>query len=122
MHLKREVIKYVRDRTKSQYTIGESCEICKTKDKLELHHYYTISLLVEKWIDVKKYKPEDVLDWRDEFINEHKRELYDEVVTLCNYHHQQRLHNIYGQSPPLNTASKQKTWVRIQRDKNELVY
>lgn len=118
MKLKREVIKYVRDRAKSKYKLGEECKICRSQDTLELHHYYSISLLVAKWLDSKKYKPEEVLDWRDEFITEHQTELYIEVVTLCNYHHQHRLHNIYGQTPPLSSASKQKNWINIQRDKN----
>jgi len=119
MHLKREIIKYVRDGAKRQYTLDKECRICKTIENLELHHYYTISLLVEKWIDKKGYSPENVLDWRDEFTNEHRKEMFEEVVTLCKFHHQERLHNIYGQAPPLSTATKQKNWVELQRKKNE---
>lgn len=118
MHLDREVVKYVRDRAKAKYKLSTECEICGIKNKLELHHYNTLSLLVERWLLIKKYKPEDVLDWRDEFIQEHKVELFEDVVTLCNFHHQQRLHNIYGQAPALITASKQANWVRIEREKH----
>jgi len=118
MKLEREIVKYVRDRAKSKYKLGEECRICNTTDQLELHHYYSISLLVERWLKLKKYNSADVLDWRDEFITEHPTELYIEVVTLCNFHHQHRLHNIYGQTPPLSSAQKQKNWVNIQRDKN----
>ena len=117
MELTRDLIKYVRDRAKSGYVLADECEICNSNVRLELHHYYSISPLVEKWMFSKKYKPEDVILWRDEFITEHRRELYGESVTLCHYHHIDVLHRIYGQCPNLATAPKQKNWVKIQREK-----
>ena len=117
MHLKREIVKYVRDRAKKDYKLDSECKICSTTENLELHHYYTLSLLIERWLPKKKYKPEDVLDWRDEFINEHKEQMFNNVVTLCKFHHQERLHNIFGQMPELNTAKKQENWVNIQKEK-----
>jgi hypothetical protein len=41
----RTLIKLIRDGVKSQYKYADCCEICKTTEKLELHHYFTIFFL-----------------------------------------------------------------------------
>ena len=61
-----------------------------------------------------------LLELREEFIEEHEKELYDEAVTLCHMHHL-RLHSIYGKRPKLVTAMKQKRWVLKQKDKYGVV-
>ena len=118
--LKRDPIKYIRDRAKSAYEKGSSCEICGETENLDFHHYYTLSPLLRAWLQKKKYKAEDVLEYRDEFIAENHAEMYEHTVTLCHTHHLQ-LHSIYGKDPNLGTAKKQMRWVQIQREKHGLV-
>ena len=122
-NLKRDRIKYIRDKAKSAYQKGSECYICRTKDKLDFHHFYTLTELLRAWLAVKeKEDPHHYVDryitiWRDEFIEDHHQELYEEAVTLCKNHHLQ-LHSIYGRNPALITAKKQKRWVEIQREKH----
>ena len=121
-NLKRDPIKYIRDKAKANYPKGTECEICGTTENLDFHHYYTLTPLFNRWLKEKKItiKDEDhLLDLRDNFIDEHQKELYDDAVTICHDHHMQ-LHSIYGKDPSLGTAAKQKRWVGIQREKHGL--
>ena len=124
--LKRDKIKYIRDKAKSRYAKGTECKICGTTEKLDFHHFYSLTPLLNAWLSKKiserpdHYTDEYIVIWRDEFIEEHEEELYDHAVTICRGHHQQ-LHGIYGRNPALGTAKKQMRWVEIQRDKNGLV-
>ena len=116
MDLKRYAMKYVRDKAKSRYKKGDSCRICGSTEMLDFHHYYTLTMLLDRWLKIKikerptHYTDEYVIVWRDEFIEDHNVELYDEAVTLCHKHHLQ-LHSIYGKNPGLHTAEKQKNWI-----------
>lgn len=118
--LKRDVVKYVRDRAKSNYQKGSECRICGSTRKLDFHHFYSLSPLLYRWIRKNKLDPSDVIDFRDAFIEEHEAELYEHTVTLCHDHHL-KLHSIYGKDPSLATAKKQARWVDIQRNKHGLV-
>lgn len=124
--LKRDPVKYIRDRAKAKYEKGSECEICAAKVKLDFHHFYTLAPLLHKWLKEKqKLRPEHYTDeyitiWRDEFIDDNWQELYFDTVTLCHDHHL-KLHSIYGRNPPLHTAKKQMRWVEIQREKHGMV-
>ena len=112
------LIKYLRDGVKSQYKYADCCEICKTTEKLELHHYFTIFFLLEKFLkthDEPTSEDERKL-FREEFIMQYREELVNETVTLCEEHHT-LLHKLYGSKPSLITASKQKLWVVKQYNK-----
>jgi hypothetical protein len=88
---------------------------------LELHHTHSVTLLLERWIAKtgRDFSTDEaVLENRDEFIENHRQEIYDEVYTLCNPHHVQ-LHGVYGKAPPLSTAQKQGTWIELQRSKHD---
>jgi 5-methylcytosine-specific restriction endonuclease McrA len=116
---KRIAVKHVRDRAKSAYEKKANCYICNTVHDLELHHTHSITLLLNKWSAEKGYDistDAGILAVRDEFIEEHKREIYDAVYTLCNSHHV-KLHQIYGKSPALSSADKQVRWIDMQREK-----
>jgi len=113
----RDLVKFVRDASKSKYDKGTECYICGDDEKLEFHHYNSLSPLLHRWMKLNRKAGEDVLEWRDEFIAEHHKELYVDAVTLCKFHHHERLHGIYGKSPSLGTAAKQERWVNIQKDK-----
>lgn len=116
---KRIPVKWIRDKAKSAYQKQDKCYICGTNMQLELHHLNSITLLLEKWCLGKQYPTEtdeQVVAIRDEFIEAHKVELYDEVYTLCNPHHVQ-LHSIYGKIPPPGSAKRQRNWIEIQKDK-----
>ena len=119
MDLKRDYIKYIRDRAKARYTEtkGSDCFICGTTEELQFHHFYSVATLAAKWIKENGHKKEDVELWRDEFIDIHQQELYNEVVTLCKKHHMDGLHRVYTRTPAPSTAEKQKRWCQKQRDK-----
>ena len=114
--LRRDLVKYVRDKAKSKYRKGFECHICLERENLDFHHYYALTPLLNKWMLSRKVEPENILEFRDEFIYDHHDELYEHAVTLCHMHHL-KLHSIYSKSPSLGTAKKQMRWVQIQRDK-----
>ena len=119
MKLKRDLVKYVRDKAKSQYKKSDNCYICGNTDHLDYHHYYGLTELLETWLKKKKITIEneqDILALRETFIDENYDKVYDDTVTLCHKHHL-RLHSIYGKRPQLITAKKQNKWVEIQREK-----
>lgn len=120
MDLKRDLVKYIRDKAKSKYDKGTECYICGETEELDFHHFYSLSPLLHQWVKKRKYLPQDVMDFRDEFIEEHWAELYEHTVTLCHSHHL-KLHSIYGKDPSLGTATKQMKWVEIQREKHGMV-
>lgn len=120
--LKRLPVKYIRDRAKSRYTKGTECEICGTKEQLQLHHLNTIDLLWEKWARTNNIvinSVDDILAVRDDFIAAHEYELYEAVATLCKICHNEKLHKIYGQTPGLSTAAKQRRWIDKQAAKRK---
>lgn len=124
--LKRDKVKYIRDKAKASYEKGDACEICDSKIRLDFHHYYSLAPLLHKWLEEKKkirpehYTDEYIVIWREEFIDDNWAELYNDTVTLCHDHHL-KLHSIYGRNPGLHTAKKQMRWVEIQREKHGLV-
>ena len=118
--LKRDPIKYVRDKAKSAYAKAGECYVCGSTTNLDFHHFYSLTPLFKRWCKLNKISvntEEDILEVRDRFIEEHKVELYDEAVTICNSLHE-KLHKIYGKDPSLGTAPKQKRWIEKQREKN----
>lgn len=118
--MKRLEVKYVRDGCKAEYDKDNECYICKTNINLELHHYYSLTPLWNKWKQangINITSVDDVLKFREIFKEDHFKEIYEEVVTLCKYHHMDKLHKIYGKTPALHTAKKQMRWVEIQRRK-----
>lgn len=123
MTLKRDLVKYVRDKAKSQYKKATSCYICGSTENLDFHHFYGLTELLEWWMKEQKVvieTEEDILRLREQFIADNKEKVYDHAVTLCHMHHL-RLHNIYGKRPKLITAKKQEKWVEIQRTKHGMV-
>lgn len=115
----RSVIKWVRDLAKSHYKKDTKCAICGVEHDLEFHHYYTVSLVINDYVRLNGLAvdtTEDILEMRDKFLQDHWREMVEEAVTLCADHHK-LLHKLYGKEPPLNSASKQKSWVEKQHDK-----
>lgn len=117
---KRLAVKHVRDKAKSAYEKQEICYICGTSVDLELHHFFSLTLMLERWSQQKGYDistDEGILAVREEFIAEHHTELYDKVRTLCNRDHV-KLHKVYGKAPPLGSEPKQERWVEIQKQKH----
>jgi hypothetical protein len=120
--LKRDIVKYVRDKAKAAYSKSSECYICGSDDMLDFHHYCSISEMLTAWIKNNKLNidsVDDILEHRDSFIEEHYDQMYNQTVTLCHTHHL-KLHSIYGRNPKLVTAAKQGRWVTKQRIKNEL--
>ena len=122
MTLKRDEIKYIRDKAKSGYDKKAYCEVCgKCPEDLDFHHFYSLTPLYERWKKKNKIQiqnEDDLLAIRDRFIAEHQKELYDDAVTICNTLHQ-KLHSIYGKAPSLGSAKKQMRWIEKQKQKNE---
>lgn len=123
MNLKRDLVKYVRDKAKSGYKKETQCYICGETERLEFHHFYGMTELLESWLKRRKLtitSADEIMSLREIFIKEHYNEIYYEAATLCKSHHM-RLHSIYGKRPKLVTALKQQRWVKIQRGKNGMV-
>ena len=117
--LKRIPIKYVRDRAKSRYVKDSCCYICENDEILDFHHFFTVDVLFDNWLNkqgIKISSVEDIIAVRDDFITEHEYEMFEFAITLCRDCHK-RLHSIYGQRPPLSTAKKQDRWVKKQKEK-----
>jgi hypothetical protein len=75
MNLKRDLVKYVRDKAKSQYKKTSSCYICGSTTDLDFHHYYGLTELLETWIKQNKIiinSEQDILDLRESFIDENR--------------------------------------------------
>lgn len=123
MTLKRDLVKYVRDKAKSKYKKEAECYICGSTENLDFHHFYGLTELLESWMkdkDITVETEEEILELREVFIKENEDKVYKQAVTLCHMHHL-RLHNIYGKRPKLITAKKQERWVEIQRNKYGMV-
>jgi hypothetical protein len=76
--------------------------------------------LLNKWAKENGYSldtDEQVIDIRDDFIEMHHKEIYEDVFTLCLKHHR-TLHSVYGKSPSLSTSDKQASWIQRQKDKH----
>ena len=117
---KRIPVKWVRDRAKAAYEKKSECFICDSQKDLELHHLHSITVLLETWAERKGYDistDEGILAVRDEFISEHREEIYDKVYTLCNRHHV-ALHGVYGKTPQPGSEARQERWIGIQREKH----
>ena len=100
--LKRFPIKYIRDYIKKDYKLKDKCYICGSKEKLELHHLFSVSQLFEQWCSENKVTEIDTVEkitsLREIFAVDCKESLdHHNLYTLCKTHHQ-RLHNIYGQN------------------------
>lgn len=122
MDLKRDEIKYVRDLAKSSYQKDKQCFICDSEAELQFHHFYSMTLLWNKWKkdqNIQINSVDDILVERENFKGYHYKEIYAETVTLCKFHHMERLHKIYGKVPALGTAEKQKRWCEKQRIKHQ---
>ena len=123
MKFKRDLVKYVRDKAKSGYIKDNDCYICGSTDKLDFHHFYGLTELLETWLrenNISIENENDILNIRERFISENYEKVYEKTVTLCHQHHL-RLHSIYGKRPKLITAEKQAKWVGIQREKHGMV-
>ena len=123
MTLKRDLVKYVRDKAKSKYKKDTHCYICGSTENLDFHHFYGLTELLESWFkenDITVKTEDEILELRETFIKENEDKVYKQAVTLCHMHHR-KLHNIYGKRPKLLTAKKQQNWVEIQRKKYGMV-
>ena len=123
MTLKRDLVKYVRDKAKSKYKKDTHCYICGSTENLDFHHFYGLTELLDSWFkenDITVKTEDEILELREIFIKENEDKVYKQAVTLCHMHHR-KLHNIYGKRPKLITAQKQQNWVEIQRKKYGMV-
>jgi len=117
---KRIPVKWVRDRAKAAYEKKTECCVCGSATDLELHHLHSVTILLDKWSEARGYDistDAGILAVRDEFIDDHRVELYDQVYTLCNRHHV-ALHSVYGKAPRPGSEPKQAHWIETQRAKH----
>ena len=54
MDLKRDLVKYVRDRAKSKYQKSTECFICGSGENLDFHHFYGLTELLDIWLRKNK--------------------------------------------------------------------
>ena len=72
MDLKRDLVKYVRDKAKAKYQKGMECFICGSDENLDFHHFYGLTELLETWLRTKNITIEneqDILDIRARIRN-----------------------------------------------------
>ena len=50
MPLKRDLVKYVRDKAKSQYKKDTECYICGSQENLDFHHFNGLTELLDIWL------------------------------------------------------------------------
>lgn len=118
--LKRDQVKYIRDKIKAKYVKDNECYICGDTENLQFHHIYSVAELYHKWKLRNKVvvtNVDDMLIIRDKFLEEHYDKMVNQAFTLCTICHNEKLHKIYGKSPGLGTAKKQSRWINIQRNK-----
>jgi len=121
MDLKRDEVKYIRDISKSAYKKEASCYICNATEDLQFHHFFTMTLLWNKWKKDNKIiikNVDDILEHRETFKSEFHDEIYNKTITLCKVCHMDRLHKIYGKTPPLSSGDKQERWCSKQKLKH----
>ena len=113
MELKRDLVKYIRDKAKSKYKKGCECEICGDTVKLDFHHFHSLTRLVDKWVKQEKLEPYRVLEWREEFIEQNDAEIYEYTPKLS---HKQplQLHVLYGNYSLIGTYSHPEPRGKIQ--------
>ena len=114
-------VKWIRDKAKAAYQKQDHCYVCNKTVDLELRHLHSITVVLNRWSEHKGYDistDDGILAVRDEFIAEHKIELYDMVYTLCNPHHV-ALHGVYGKAPAFGSEERQKNWIEKQKAKAE---
>lgn len=112
-------VKWIRDRAKSAYNKDTHCYICGTTEDLELHHLESVTLLLDHWIKTTGRdfsSDESTILNRDEFIQHHHKEIYEDVFTLCNRHHV-ALHSVFGKTPVWRSGTRQRRWIEIQKTK-----
>lgn len=117
---KRIAVKHVRDKAKSAYEKQSACYICNGQQDLELHHTHSITRLLDNWAAAQGYDistDAGILAVREEFIEQHHNEIYEQVYTLCNRHHV-ALHGVYGKAPASGSEPKQIRWLELQREKH----
>ena len=111
MKLKRDLVKYVRDKAKSKYKKQSSCYICESNIDLDFHHYYGLTELLETWLKTEKYiieNEQDILALRKSFIDDNWEKVYDYTVTLCHKHHLRLTLNIWKKTQ-IDYSRKTKT-------------
>ena len=69
--LKRDIVKYIRDRAKNKYEKGSECYICGAEVKLDFHHYYSLAPLIHNWMKKTGHDPKYILSIRDDFTEAH---------------------------------------------------
>lgn len=121
--LKRLPIKFIRDYIKKDYEKDSSCYVCGAKEKLELHHLYSLSEVFNEWCLQNKITDQqiekDILELRKTFYSDCFDKLCNKnLVTLCKQHHL-NLHTIYGQRYSNHLVPKIRNWLKIQKDKHE---
>ena len=86
MELKRDLIKYIRDKAKSKYQKTDNCYICRSDKNLDFHHFYSLTELLEEYMRKHKLEittEEQILQLREEFIEKHSKYGSDTPISLA---------------------------------------
>lgn len=113
----------VRDYIKKDYIKDDKCFICGSASNLDLHHLYSLSELLNSWLDTNKITEINTVSransLRELFVTDNAVALSNNnLVTLCKIHHNM-LHTIYGQRYSNYLVPKITNWLTIQKDKHE---
>ena len=75
MDLKRDLVKYVRDKAKSGYKKDTQCFICGETENLEFHHFYGLTELLDSWLksnEITVKTVDQIMELREDFITQYK--------------------------------------------------
>ena len=75
MDLKRDLVKYVRDKAKSGYKKDTQCYICGETENLEFHHFYGLTELLDSWLksnEITVKTVDQIMELREDFITQYK--------------------------------------------------
>ena len=78
MDLKRDLVKYVRDKAKSGYKKDTQCFICGETENLEFHHFYGLTELLDSWLksnEITVKTVDQIMELREDFITQYKNEI-----------------------------------------------
>jgi len=113
----RVFVKMVRDKTRKSLVFADACFISGAEVGLEIHHMYTLSSLVNEYLQKKGIviTDENKLQVRQDFIEAYSEEIKEQTVLTKAWH--KKLHAVFGYKYPNYIVPKVRRWILLQRDK-----
>ena len=110
-------VKMVRDGTRTHLKEADKCYITGETEELEVHHLYTLSALVNEYVQKHNIAitDENKVEVRAEFIAAHPNEIQSQYVLAKRMH--TKLHVIFGLNYPTHYVPKVLRWMDKQKER-----